>query len=560
MRGDLEWGSIPGLVRSSARRFGSSEALKDGPVVMDFIGLARGAAEVGRALMAVGIEAGDRVAIWAPNVWEWVVAALGTLDIGAVLVPLNTRFKGDEAGWILARSRARVLFTVDGFLRNDYVAMLSDWGGGPGTDRPVVDLPHLESIVVMRSEQAQPAGAVRGADGVRAVPAVSLRSDGPIWDWISFLAQAEKVGPEAHELRAASVGPEDPSDIIFTSGTTGRPKGAVITHGQSLRVYKVWSDTVGLARHDRYLIVNPFFHTFGYKAGFLACVMQGAVILPQSTFDVDQILDLVQREAVSVLPGPPTLHQAILDHPHRDRFDLSSLRIAVTGAAAIPVEMIRRMGQELTYTSIVTAYGLTESSGTVTMCRPEDDPVTIATTSGRAIPDIEVVVADDSGSEVERGHPGEILVRGYNVISEYFEDPEASAEAIDGEGWLHTGDIGMMDDRGYVTVTDRLKDMYIVGGFNAYPAEIENALLSCPGVAQAAVVGMADQRLGEVGAAFVIARPGADLDPEAIVAWCRDHMANFKVPRRVEVLDYLPLNAGGKVLKYELRQRLVVGR
>jgi acyl-CoA synthetase (AMP-forming)/AMP-acid ligase II len=222
----------------------------------------------------------------------------------------------------------------------------------------------------------------------------------------------------------------------------------------------------------------------------------------------------------------------------------------VTGAAAIPVEMIVRMREEMTYKNIVTGYGLTESTGVVAMCRPEDDAETIATTSGRAIPDVEVRIADS----------GEILVRGYNVMRGYFENPEATAEAIDAEGWLHTGDIGTMDDRGYLKITDRLKDMFIVGGFNAYPAEIENTLVSHPQIAQAAVVGAPDERMGEVGVAFVVPRANASPDPEEVIAWARERMANYKVPRRVVVVDALPLNASGKVLKYELRMEAAHGR
>jgi HIP---CoA ligase len=256
-----------------------------------------------------------------------------------------------------------------------------------------------------------------------------------------------------------------------------------------------------------------------------------------------------------MLPGPPTLYQSILDHPDRDRFDLSSLRLAVTGAAAVPVEMIRRMRSELTFRTIITGYGLTESTGTVSMCRHDDDPETISTTSGRAIPDTEVRVVDDTGQEVPRGEPGEVVVRGYNVMLGYFDEPEETATTVDPDGWLHTGDIAVMDDRGYLTITDRKKDMFIVGGFNAYPAEIENLLLQHPKIAQAAVVGVPDHRMGEVGMAFVIPRPGQDPTPSEIVEWCRGAMANYKVPRRVEIVDALPLNASGKVLKYDLRER-----
>jgi acyl-CoA synthetase (AMP-forming)/AMP-acid ligase II len=243
-----------------------------------------------------------------------------------------------------------------------------------------------------------------------------------------------------------------------------------------------------------------------------------------------------------------------------DRGELSSLRLAVTGAAPVPVELINRMRSELTFETILTAYGLTESTGVVTMCRPSDDAETISNTSGCAIPDVEVRVVDDSNAEVARGEPGEIVVRGYNVMQGYYQDPQATAEAIDADGWLHTGDIGVMDARGYVDITDRKKDMFIVGGFNAYPAEIENDLLTHPSVAQAAVIGMPDDRLGEVCCAFVVPRANASLDGDELIAWAREKMANYKVPRRVEVVEALPLNASGKVLKFELRDRVPGGR
>jgi acyl-CoA synthetase (AMP-forming)/AMP-acid ligase II len=363
------------------------------------------------------------------------------------------------------------------------------------------------------------------------------------------------VSPAEAAQRIDAVRGEDLSDIIFTSGTTGRPKGVMTTHAQTLRTYEAWTDVVGLAEGDRYLIVNPFFHAFGYKAGFLSAIMRGATIVPHSVFDVPQVLARVDEEHISMLPGPPTLYQSILNHPDRERYDLSSLRLAVTGAAAVPVEMIRRMRSELTFKTIVTGYGLTESTGTATMCRHDDDAETIATTSGRAIPDTEVEVVDDKGQPVPRGEPGEVVIRGYNVMLGYFDEPEETAATVDGDGWLHTGDIGVMDERGYVRITDRKKDMYIVGGFNAYPAEIENTLLRHPAVAQAAVVGIPDDRLGEVGMAFVVARSDETLSPDEVIEWCRAEMANFKVPRRVEIVDALPLNASGKVLKYELRSR-----
>jgi acyl-CoA synthetase (AMP-forming)/AMP-acid ligase II len=377
--------------------------------------------------------------------------------------------------------------------------------------------------------------------------------------WADFTARAEQSSADDVTAREQSLSGDDLSDVLFTSGTTGKPKGAMLAHSAGIRAYSAWSNVVGLREGDRYLIVNPFFHAFGLKAGILASILTGATIVPHAVFDVDTVMQRVAEESISMLPGPPTVYQSILDHPRVGEFDMTSLRLAVTGAAAVPVEMINRMRAELGFETIVTGYGLTECTGIATMCRHDDDPVTISTTSGRAIPGIEVRVIDDKGEPLPAGEPGEVVVRGYNVMRGFIHDPEGTAEAIDAEGWLHTGDIAVMDDAGNIRITDRMKDMFIVGGFNAYPAEIEGMMLEHPALSQVAIVGVPDERMGEVGVAYVVLRPGAELDDAELIAWCRDRMANYKVPRRAEFVDALPLNASGKVLKIELRARVVGG-
>ena len=516
--------TIGAVVTRAAERFGDAEAFVDGDVTLSFVELAAEVQRVARAFIASGVAPGDRVAIWGPNCVEWAIAELGLHTVGAVLVPLNTRFKAKEAAYILGASRARLLFTVSDFLDTDYVALLADVDG----------LDALEETVVLRGTAAA---------GTTA--------------WVDFLARAERITPDAAAERAAAVDGEDTSDILFTSGTTGNPKGAMLRHTAGIRAYDAWSTVVGLRAGDRYLIINPFFHAFGLKAGILASLIKGATILPQPVFDVPTVMERVPRDRITMLPGPPAIYQTILNHPDLERFDMSSLRLAVTGAAAIPVEMVRRMYDTLGFETVVTGYGLTESHGIATMCRHDDDPETIATTSGRAIPDVEVLVVDDDGNEVARGEPGEVVIRGYNLMTGYFEDPEQTAEAIDADGWLHTGDVAVMDERGYIDITDRKKDMFIQGGFNAYPAEIEGLLLDHPDIAQVAVVGVPDERLGEVGMAFVVATVGSRPDEAAIVAWAREHMANYKAPRYVEVVEALPMNASNKVLKYELRQQAI---
>jgi len=331
---------------------------------------------------------------------------------------------------------------------------------------------------------------------------------------------------------------DDVCDIVFTSGTTGRPKGVMMTHKQTLRAYAEWCDLAGLREGDRYLIVNPFFHIFGYKAGCIASLIRGATILPVPVFDVDRVLELVEREKVTVLPGPPTLYHSLL--AAGDRHDLSSLRVAVTGAADIPVELIRRIVSDLPFEHIMTGYGLTEA-GTATASRPGDSFEDIATTVGTPCEGVEVSVAAD----------GEVLIRGYSVMRGYLDDPAATAETIDADGWLHTGDLGTLDDRGHLRIVGRKKDMFIVGGFNAYPAEIEGFLLEHPAVAQAAVIGVPDERLGQVGKAYVVR--SAPVSADDLIAWSRRRMAGFKAPRSVEFLEELPLNATGKVMKDQLR-------
>ncbi len=513
--------TIPGLAFEAADRFGDAVFLEDGPISVRFAAFADEMLRAARAFLAAGVAPGDRVAVWAPNLWEWVVAAAGLQAAGGVLVPLSTRLKGREAGFVLRKSRARLLVTLGGtFLGMDYVAALRG-----------EELPALERIVALREPAA-------GAQ-----------------PWPEFLATGDAVPAAEARARAEAVGPGDLSDLLFTSGTTGQPKGVMTAHEQNLRVMAVWSGVVGLRAGDRYLVVNPFFHSFGYKAGWLACLMRGATVLPHAVFDPAAVIGRLERERISVLPGPPSLYQALLAHPERAQADLSSLRVAVTGAAPVPVELIRRMREELHFRTVLTAYGLTESCGMVSICRPEDDAETISHSSGRAIPGVEVRCVDAEGKEVPRGQPGEVVVRGYNVMRGYFDEPEETAKAIDAGGWLHTGDVAVMDERGYLRITDRIKDMFIVGGFNCYPAEIEGLMYGSGWFAAVAVAGVPDERMGEVGRAWVVPAPGRRFTPDEVIAWCRANMANYKVPRQVEIVAELPVNASGKVLKYVLRER-----
>ena len=514
--------TIPKTLARAAALWPDASALEDETedTKFTFAELAAVAEQAARGFMAAGIERGDRVAIWAPNGWRWVVAALGLQSAGAVLVTLNTRFKISEASYVIEKSEARLICTIGEFLGTHYADSIASQ-----------KLPNLREIVLLEGQSK---------NGL---------------SWNEFTARGESIESERARTRASEVLPDDLSDFLFTSGTTGNPKAVMTAHGQNLKVFDIWGKNVGLTAGDRYLITAPFFHSFGYKAGWLACLIHGATALPHAVFDAESVLQRIQDEKITVLPGPPAIYQTLLTFEGRERFDTSTLRLAVTGAAPTPVELVHRMRDELGFQSVIKAYGLTESCGTVTACKQGDDPEIIANSDGCAIPDTEVICVDAEGKETPRGEPGEVWVRGYNVMRGYFNDEAETAKAIDRDGWLHTGDIGVMDEQGYLKITDRIKDMFIMGGFNVYPAEVENLLFQHPDIAASAVIGVPDERMGEVGMAFVVATPGAVLDATDLIAWSRENMANYKVPRYVEIVEALPSNASGKVLKFTLRER-----
>ncbi|OBG58419.1 MULTISPECIES: FadD3 family acyl-CoA ligase [unclassified Mycobacterium] len=467
------------MVSSAADRFGDAEAVVDGPLRFTFTEIVDRIRCAAGAFAELGVDKGDRVAVWAPNSAEWIIAAFGLLTAGGVLVPVNTRFKPDEAGDIIARSKVKAVLVQKGFLGQDYTA---------------------------------PAGT----------PVIDLKSD--------FLASGAPF--------ERAVNGSDIADIIFTSGTTGRPKGAMMNHRQTLRMYEEWATLADLRQGDRYLQINPYFHTFGLKAGLITSFLRGATMLPVPVFDVDAVVELIARERITMLPGPPTLYHSLLTVA--DKSKLSTLRAGVTGAADIPVELVRRIHDELPFQTLMTGYGLTEA-GNVTLSLPGDSFEDVATTAGVPCDGVEVRIAGD----------GEVLVRGYGVMQGYLDDPAGTAEAIDPDGWLHTGDLGRLDAAGRLRIDGRKKDMFIVGGFNAYPAEIEGYLLEHPAVAQAAVIGVPDDRLGQVGKAFVVAK--TQVSEDDLLIWCRERMAGFKAPRSIAFLDELPLNATGKVMKDQLR-------
>jgi acyl-CoA synthetase (AMP-forming)/AMP-acid ligase II len=521
--------TVPSALAEAATRFADLPALADpvSGVRLTFTQLHDRVRTVAGMFVGAGVRAGDRVAICSPNTHHWVEAALGALHVGATLVPINTRFTATETLDILTRSKATALVIAGPFLGADRLAALRDLGA---------DLPTVVRVPV----EGEPA------------------PDDTVVEWADIDRLAAAVPPAEVDERAEAVGPDDVADILFTSGTTGRSKGALSAHRQSIAVARDWAACGGLDTDDRYLVINPFFHSFGYKAGILACLLSGATIVPQRVFDVATTIDLIERERITVLPGPPTIYQSLLDHPDRERRDLSSLRLAVTGAAIVPVALVERMRSSLSFRTVLTGYGLTEAV-VATMCRPGDDAATVATTCGRAAAGFALRITDDTGTALPAGTAGEVRLRGPNLMLGYLDDPAATSAAIDADGWLHTGDIGTVDERGYLRITDRLKDMYICGGFNVYPAEVEQALARLPGVAESAVVGIPDHRLGEVGLAYVVTSPGHELSTSEVLDFCRTRLANFKVPRLVEFRTELPRNAGGKVLKHVLRTQASQG-
>ncbi|NLD85087.1 MAG: AMP-binding protein [Actinomycetales bacterium] len=472
-------------------------------------------------LLSRGVAAGDRVVIWAPNTHHWVVAALGVQYVGATVVPANTRYTGSETLELIQRTGATAAVVAGTFLGTERIADLTAAAGGS-----LAGATDLETLIRIPLE---------GGDSAEADVVVVDFPDLHALSTDTLLAEAD--------ARADAVTGDDVADILFTSGTTGKSKGVVALHRQTIAGAHAWGSNGELTETDRYLIVNPFFHSFGYKAGFLVCVLSGATIIPLAVYSTTETLRLIRDERATVLPGAPTIFQTLLDEPARSEYDLSSLRLAVTGASVVPVVLVERMQSDLGLETVLTAYGQTETMGFITTCRPSDDDVTVATTCGRAYP----------GMEIRIGEQGEIEARGEMVMHGYLDDPENTAKAFTADGWLRTGDVGEINADGNLRITDRLKDMYITGGFNVYPAEIEQTLARLDGVVESAVIGVPDERMGEVGKAFIVRREGAGLTEQDVKDFAAEHLAGFKRPRSVKFVDAFPRNASGKILKTDLR-------
>jgi acyl-CoA synthetase (AMP-forming)/AMP-acid ligase II len=521
--------TIPALMRNAARLHGGRAALFssiDGSI--SFRELDEHADQVAKALIADGAVPGDRSAIWAPNMWEWVAVAVGVQRAGGVIVPLNTRLRGGEVADIIRRGGISRLFVIGTFLDRYYPAMLKDDA-----------MPGLKRRVVLR---ATPGQICQGEES-----------------WADFISRGPTTSDAQLAEREAGVTADTLADIMFTSGTTGAPKGALFDHKRSIGGGQAWVDVARQTSNDRVSVFGPFSHNASYKAGWVAGLIAGSTTYWPEAYDAVTVLDLLANNKITVMSAPPTVFQEVLAHPNWRDWDLSAYRFMSTGSTVVPIELMKRLQNETPIQEISTGYGMTECCGSATHTRPGDPMERIAYTVGTALPGTELRIAGPDGRSVTQGEPGEVLIRDGKVLIEYLDNPEATRAALDPDGWLRTGDVGFLDADGYLKLTDRLKDMYIVGGFNVYPAEIEKQMTGLPGIYQSAIVGVPDQRLGEVGHAFIVRAAGSTITAEEVIGWCKVNLANYKRPRGVTFLDALPMNSTGKVIKYVLKDMLSAG-
>jgi len=511
--------TIPRLLAEAAARWKGKPALVAHDGTTSFAELDAHATEVARAFLAAGLQKGERVALWAPNMWEWVAVAVGAQRIGGVLVPLNTRLRGGEVADVVRRADARFLISVGDFLGRYYPDMLRDQV-----------MPNLRRTIVLR-------GAKNGHESYE-----------------SFLQLAAQADEAVFAERVADVSEYDIADIMFTSGTTGAPKGAMFDHRRSIGGGRAWQYIARLNAEDRYCCFGPFSHNASYKAGWVAGLLTGASIYWPEAYDGASILSLIADNKITVMPAPPTVWLEAHAHPNRKDWDTSSLRYISTGSTTVPIELMRRLKADMNIPVVSTGYGMTECCGSATHTRDGDDVERLFYTVGCPLPGTEIKVVGQDGHEMPVGEAGEVLIRDDKLLIEYLDNPEATRSTIDADGWLHSGDIGAMTSDGYLRITDRLKDMYIVGGFNVYPAEIERQMSELPGLHYCSIVGIPDQRLGEVGHAFIVRAAGSTLTEEEVIAWSKQNLANYKVPRGVTFVDELPMNSSGKVLKFKLKE------
>src|SRR4051794_23414315 len=470
-----------------------------------------------RALVAHGVRKGDRVGIWAPNRQEWVVTQFATARIGAILVTINPAYQPPELAYALNKARVGLLVMARGFRDSDYAQMLAGVRA---------DCPALRQVVVL-------------GDG-----------------WEPFLAASRRVEDSELARREATLHPDDPINIQYTSGTTGAPKGATLSHRNLVNNAHFVAEALGYGPHDRVCVPVPFYHCFGMVLGTLACAGHGAcVVVPAEAFEPAAVLATVQDERCTSLYGVPTMFIAELERPDFGRFDLTSLRTGIMGGAPCPVEVMKQVRSRMHMDEVTIVCDMTETSPVSTQTAVDDALEKRVATVGRVHPHVEVKIVDPAGgATVPRGMPGEQCTRGYSVMLSYWDDPGATRAAIDGDGWMHTGDLAVMDDDGYLSIVGRIKDMIIRGGENIYPREIEELLHTLPGVAEAHVVGVPSERYGEEVMAWVKPRDGAALSAHDLVDACRGRLARYKTPRHWRIVDAFPMTVTGKVQKYRLRE------
>jgi len=479
-----------------------------------------------RGLIDLGVEKGDKVGLWMPNIAEWVAAYFAIARIGAVVVPMNTRYKAHEVEYILDDSEATTLFAVGSFVGIDYLRMIGNVRG---------KLPNLRHVVIVGDP----------GEGMHAFDHVVDRGTEALAD--GKLGAREKL-----------CDPNDNVFILYTSGTTGSPKGAMLSHHNIAKNAEQVTEVLHTTEEDVFLLAVPFFHCFGCVMGIAGSITWGAAMVPMQVFKAAEALELVERFGVSVLYGVPTMFVLELEEKRKGKkdgtpYDVSSLRTGIMAGAPCPIEVMKGTMEELGC-NVSIAYGLTEASPVITMTRFDDSIERRVETVGRPLDGIEVKIADDDHRPVPTGGMGELACRGYNVMLGYYRAPEVTAGTIDPEGWLYSGDLATMDEERYVQIVGRKKDMLICGGFNVYPAEIEEYLFTHPKVQNVSVIGIEDDVFGEVAAAYIIPRDGAVIDPQEIVDFCVGEIANFKVPRYVEIVDEFPMTQSGKIQKFKLRE------
>ncbi len=496
--------------------------------------------KLSRGLMGLGVEKGQRVGMWATNCTEWVLAQFATAKIGAILVNLNPRYRAHELEYALRQSECQTLLLIRGFRDCDYVETLFNVApesrGNPRGHFSSERLPHLKNVVFC-GEPAPPA----------------------MLSWKQLLALGEQVSTEQLRAREATLSPQDAINIQYTSGTTGFPKGATLSHYGVVNNGLLIGDCMKLTEHDKVCIPVPFYHCFGMVLGNMNCVVHGStMVIPSDFFDPLETLRTVEAERCTALYGVPTMFIAELEHPEFRNFDLTSLRTGIMAGSSCPIELMRQVTEVMHLHELTIAYGLTEASPVITQTRTDDSLERRVTTVGRLLPHTEVKIVDvKTGKMVPRGSNGELCTRGYLVMQGYYNNPQATAETIDANGWLHTGDLATMDEDGYVRITGRIKEMIIRGGENIYPREIEEFLHTCPAIADVQVVGVPDVKFGEQVMAWIILRKGHELTPEAVKKFCKGEIADFKIPRLVRFVDSFPITISGKVQKFRMREMYV---